>query len=463
MRMRKSIRIFIWFLAGLISLSLFSHFALAQNLLSPIVETATENLPSPAVATLPTSSQYTTNNLQTNSAQLSPAHSLSFGDLLSLFSSDSAVLASQSAAIIDPLQTVKNEQNNAFITPEKITAFLKELGISSSQSQKALEEFFKQQNTHPPQTIDDQLISASSLIEAVQSYNTPAPTYTPKTQAYLESLTPTPFPSTNYELPTTNFLSPYLSPAEALAEVGTPPPSPSYPSTDYPSTTLRAGELSTKNSYTIALLGDSMTDTLGPDFPYLKNLLNKSYPGRSFTILNYGFASTDMESGLSRLTNTTNYLGKVYAPLLSYLPDILVVESFGYNHWSGELSDLNRQWITIAHIIDAVRAQSPETQIILAATIAPNPFIFGDGVLNWPDYLKWDATIITKAYIQNMINFATSQYYPLADAYHPSLGPDGHGQRRFINSGDNIHPSDEGKLLYAQKVLEAIKNNNILR
>lgn len=425
--MRKSIRFFIWVTIGLSALILSYRMAFAQNLLSPIVET--DNF-------LPLSPSDPPSDPSSNS--------LSFGDLLLRFSSDSAVLSSQSAAIIDPLQTVNNEQNTAFITPEKIAVFLKELGISSSQSQKALEEFFKQQSINQQQTSSDKLIPRPALIEAVQSYITPAPTYTPKTQAYLESLTPTPFPSTNYELPTTNFLSPYPS----------SPPSPSYPSTNY--------QLSTKNSYTIALLGDSMTDTLGPDFPYLKKLLNKSYPGRTFTILNYGFASTDMESGLVRLTNNSNYMGKTYPALLSYLPDILVVESFGYNHWSGELSDLNRQWITIAHIIDAVRAQSPETQIILAATIAPNPFIFGDGVLNWPQNLKWNTTIITKAYIQNIINFASSQYYPLADAYHPSLGPDGHGQRRFINSGDNIHPSDEGKALFAQKIVDAIKNNNLI-
>jgi hypothetical protein len=219
----------------------------------------------------------------------------------------------------------------------------------------------------------------------------------------------------------------------------------------------------TKQTVTIAFLGDSMIDTLGPDLPHMKKALSTAYPTRTFALLNYGFGSTDMENGLYRLNHTTHYLGKVFPPLLSFTPDILIVESFAYNHWSGQMSDLNRQWLTIAHIIDAVKAGSPETQIILAATIAPNPFLFGDGILNWETNKKWDAAIVTSAYLQNIINFATSQYYPLIDAYHPSLDAEGHGSPQFINGGDHIHPSDEGKELFAQKTIETLQKYKMIQ
>lgn len=217
-----------------------------------------------------------------------------------------------------------------------------------------------------------------------------------------------------------------------------------------------------KSFYTIALLGDSMTDTLGHDLPHLKNLLQNEYPQVNFALLNYGFGATDMLSGLSRLTSSTTYLGVYYPPLLSYQPDVIVVESFAYNHWGGEKSDLDHQWITIAKIIDTIKEKSPDSKIILASSIAPDYKTFGDGALNWPENLKWDAALITKAYLQNMVNFGTSEKYPLADAYHPSLNSEGNGQELYINQGDHLHPSDEGKILYSQKIVEAIKNNNLL-
>lgn len=217
-----------------------------------------------------------------------------------------------------------------------------------------------------------------------------------------------------------------------------------------------------KTTYTIALLGDSMTDTLGKSLPQLRSLLQTAYPNYSFALLNYGQGATDLESGIYRLTNTTNYLGTSYPPLLSYKPDILVVESFAYNHWSGEKYDLDRQWLDYAKIADTVRQNSPQTKIVYAATIAPNKDIFGDGILNWPKSLKENSAIIIKAYLQNLINFTASQHYPLADAYHPSLDLSSNGQPQYINGGDHLHPSGEGALLYAQKVFEAIKANNII-
>lgn len=217
-----------------------------------------------------------------------------------------------------------------------------------------------------------------------------------------------------------------------------------------------------KTSYTIALLGDSMTDTLGRDLPNLKNLLYSNFPNYTFSLLNYGQGGTDLDSGLYRLTNATNYLGAEYPPLLSFKPDILVVESFAYNHWSGEKYDLDRQWITLARIIDTVREKSPDTKIVLAASIAPNKHIFGDGVLNWSGALKENSSLIIKAYLQNMVNFATSEHYPLADAYHPSLDSTGNGLEQYINIGDHLHPSPEGALLYSQKIIEAIKSNAMI-
>lgn len=259
----------------------------------------------------------------------------------------------------------------------------------------------------------------------------------------IKILTPTPsptlfnqLPTFNYQLPTTN----YQPPTNNIVITPTP-----------------------KNIYSIALLGDSMIDTLGRDLPDLQKLLKSDYPTKSFILLNYGQGATDMENGLFRLTHATTYLDKNYAPLLSFKPDILVIESFAYNHWTGVDYDLDRQWITLVKIIETVKEISPDTKIVLASTIAPNSLIYGDGKLNWNFDLKWQSANLTKIYLENMAKFASASRLPFADAYHPSLDESGNGLKIYINSGDRLHPSPEGALFFSQKVVEAIKNNQLIK
>lgn len=217
-----------------------------------------------------------------------------------------------------------------------------------------------------------------------------------------------------------------------------------------------------KSSYTLAVLGDSMVDTLGESLPDLLQLLKQSYPKTNFVLLNYGQGSTTIENGLFRLTNPTKYQGRDYPPLLHLSPDIIVVESFAYNHWGVTTNDLNKQWLTAVNILDTIKKYLPDSKIVLFATISPNPYFYGDGKLNWSKNTKWDSAITTKAYLQNFISFAQSAHLPLADAYNPSLNADGHGDRKYIDSSDNIHPSAEGKLLISKKIFETIKQNNLI-
>lgn len=211
-----------------------------------------------------------------------------------------------------------------------------------------------------------------------------------------------------------------------------------------------------KSEYTIAVLGDSMVDTLGPGVPHLRNELKKTFPTASFTILNYGVGASTIDYGITRLTEKYTYLGIEKVPLLSTRPDIVIVESFAYNHWENTKSDLDRHWLAIAKIVGIIKNQSPDTKIILSSTIAPHCATYTDGSANLPPERKFKQCETVKAYLQNMVNFATSQGYPLADTYHASLSG-GDGQPKYINQGDHIHPSDAGKILFAQKVVEQIK------
>jgi hypothetical protein len=207
-----------------------------------------------------------------------------------------------------------------------------------------------------------------------------------------------------------------------------------------------------------------MIDTLGPNAPHLRDTLGKIYRQTEFHILNYGVGATNIDYGLERMTHEYTYLGTPFPPLVSTRPDILVVESFGYNPFPYDTGALDHHWLQLAHIMDVVRASLPGTRVIIASTIAPNSLKFGDGApgLSFSLIDKYKRTTVIKKYLENAIKFAQSQKLPLADAYHPSLDLFGNGKLKYINAGDNIHYSDLGRQLFAQKVTETIMEYKLL-
>lgn len=213
----------------------------------------------------------------------------------------------------------------------------------------------------------------------------------------------------------------------------------------------------------IALLGDSMIDTLGRDLPYLRKKLESSYPEKVFMLYNYGHGSTNLDQGCARLTQETTYLTTTYPPIVSMKPQIIVLESFAYNHWSAASHDLDRHWITLARCIDIIKKESPNTRIILAATIAPNAQINGSALQDFSPENRREWNTTTHAYLQNMLRFAVSEKYPLADAYTPSLDQTGQGHVKYIDTTDHLHPSDAGKILFSETVADTIVKNGMIQ
>ncbi len=213
-----------------------------------------------------------------------------------------------------------------------------------------------------------------------------------------------------------------------------------------------------KKSYTIAFLGDSMIDTMGPGLPAVTNQLSQTYPATHFTLLNYGAGGTNIDYGIERITNGYTYLGKQIPSLVSMNPDIVVLESFAYNPFPNE-SGVDRHWMALAKAVDTVRKNVPGAKIIIAATIAPNSTAFGDGApgIAFSPQEKIQRTTVIKQYLDSTVKFAASQHLPLADAYHASIGGNGDGILTYINSGDHIHYSDAGRALFAKKVVAAIQ------
>jgi lysophospholipase L1-like esterase len=140
-------------------------------------------------------------------------------------------------------------------------------------------------------------------------------------------------------------------------------------------------------------------------------------------------------------------------------PDIIVVESCAYNHWSDSQSDLDNYWLTLAHIADAIRASGKK--VLFLATIAPNSAVYAKSSAagaSWSEEGRWDQARLVRLYLDTFIRFAKNQNIPLVDVYHESLDTRGEGDLLNINKSDYIHPSVAGFRLIADLLARGIGN-----
>lgn len=257
-----------------------------------------------------------------------------------------------------------------------------------------------------------------------------------------------------------------LGATESALPVATPTAMITATPTATPTPTATETRTARKRTFTVSLVGDSMIDTLGPVGGGLASRLNSAYPNATFTIINHGVGAENIDSGLRRLTNGYSYLGLGRNSVISEKPDIIVIESFGYNPYP--LPDLNdaltTHWLRMAAMVDTIRRELPETKIVIAATIAPNWDVFGDGAagLSFSPEGKRTKVEEIKKYIESTIAFAKSQGLPLADAYHPTLDSSGNGKLPYINGGDHIHYSDSGRAFFSQTVANTIITKRLL-
>lgn len=206
-----------------------------------------------------------------------------------------------------------------------------------------------------------------------------------------------------------------------------------------------------KGEIRIAAVGDSITDLMGENLPYLEKELKKYYPQASFNLFNYGVGAENIEQGLNRIKNDYDYKGRHYLALASIKPNIVIIESFGYNPFSNSEGEINRHWSDLAKIVDFVKVNT-SAKIIMLAGLAPAKAKFGQGPngVNWPPNLAWRQAERINQYLENTVNFSHSANLPLVDIYHQTLLVNGEGNPAYINSADHIHQNEKGNKLMAR-------------
>lgn len=222
-------------------------------------------------------------------------------------------------------------------------------------------------------------------------------------------------------------------------------------------------KIATASSYTLILVGDSMTEALGENSDFLRIALTKYYPKKVFGIFNYGFGSTNILSVETRLNNETVYQGKNFQAILNRYFDIIFIESCGNNPLSEFplAQGLQKQTDALDKMVAELADTHPSSLIVFVATIAPSS-LYGKGVVDLSPQVRIQWANERRAYIENHISYAKRHNIPLINVYEKTLDKNGNTINKYLNTGNYIHPSVAGVSLISQTIADYLYKNNII-
>lgn len=212
------------------------------------------------------------------------------------------------------------------------------------------------------------------------------------------------------------------------------------------------------DSYTIIMVGDSMTEALGLNSDKLREYLKAHYPNKTFGIFNLAKGSTNILS-------VQEILEKDILPSREF--EVILIESFGYNPLSTYPLEtgLNIQTQALDKMVSTIRTVKQRAKvnsiIVFVATIAPNRESFGKGAIDLPDEERVKSADERSAYIKNHIEYAKSRDIPLINIYEKSL-KDGTGNPEYIKGDTFIHPSAKGVDFISREIADFLFNNRVL-
>ena len=210
-----------------------------------------------------------------------------------------------------------------------------------------------------------------------------------------------------------------------------------------------------KEKYTIAIIGDSMEETMGDSLDYLQKSLKEIYPTTKFSMYNYGIGSEKVTEGLERLNKPFDRGNRHYPPLTELKPDILIVGSYAYNPF--DTHDPLNHHNKLAELVNRARQITPKTYML--AEIAPIESGFGTGVggVNWPEDLASKHTLKIIDQMQNSLVISKELTLPLINVFDASKKANStYGKPQYISTHDHIHPSILGQIFTAENIVKQL-------
>lgn len=212
------------------------------------------------------------------------------------------------------------------------------------------------------------------------------------------------------------------------------------------------------DAYTIILLGDSMTESLGPNTNKLREYLKVHYPNKVFGIYNLSEGSTNILTVQERLKR--DVLNREF--------EVIIIESFGYNPLSGYplQEGLKKQNEELDRIVSTIRTAKSKAKvnsiIVFLATIAPNKENYGKGAVDLTEEKREEWAEERSAYIKNHIEYAKTHDIPLINVYEKSLNSEGTGDVQYIEGATFIHPNEKGIDLISKEIADILFYHKIL-
>ena len=213
--------------------------------------------------------------------------------------------------------------------------------------------------------------------------------------------------------------------------------------------------IDTTKTYSIAIIGDSMVETMGEGLEYLDRALKEKYPGVTFKLYNYGIGSQNITEGLARFSLPFNRNNRDYPSLTHLHPDILIVGSFAYN--PPFPYDSEKHKADLAKMVQEAINNSDKVYILAEIAPVEKDFGKGPGGPNWPEDL---ASAQTNQIVKGLENaLAVARDLPrakLIDAYTATAVNGKYGDGKYTDTHDNIHPSKLGQEFIAGLIASKI-------
>ena len=228
-----------------------------------------------------------------------------------------------------------------------------------------------------------------------------------------------------------------------------PVPSPTVMLSPSPDPTL------SKNKYKIAIVGDSMIETMGDNLDYLATALKQKYPDTEFEMYNYGVGSENVLEGSDRLVKSFAHGKRNYPPITDVKPDVIIVGSWAYNPPAEY--DKNVHWNYLAGIINKSKEISKKVYVL--AEVAPLEDDFGKGPkgVNWPAELVAFHIQKIVELMQNARHLPNALDVGLIDVYSQTTQDNSpYGKNEYVDTSDHIHPSVLGHTITAETIRDTI-------
>jgi len=224
-----------------------------------------------------------------------------------------------------------------------------------------------------------------------------------------------------------------------------------------------------KQVYKIVMIGDSLTEALGPHggglSDYMNLLYKESEQSPQRIIINNYAKSSSILAVNDELIQRVSINGNTFGPLLFEDYDLILIESFGYNPLSqfGVQEGLMNQNLALDSLVKTLISANPHAAVVFVATIAPNIANFAKATQpndSAEDRAKAAGERIE--YLKNHIEYAKEHNIPVINIYQKSLTENGDGDRKYINPNDDIHPSFLGVDFIGREIGNFIYDNKIL-